>query len=326
MLTRRDIFHLSSLPQLQHLHVSHCNDSDLTSLAALSSLQSFSCEVWDYKQDGLLGLSQVPMQNLALRYWNVPTTAAANAAAWSKLPQLQELQLLAHDYHPSKQQMSSILAGLAACSSLTKLSIDGSYSLLLDYVDNPDGLFLNPAQLELVQQLAGAAAAATGTLSVCGSLASLTTLRDLTLTYVFEVPGHHRSDALALTSLTGLTRLVLANSRAAVDDHAATALAANLRQLDLSGCDLGDMACLAAIGQTLTQLTGLQLRGSGDVTRAGLMQLTKLQRLQWDRGRQECRGVDSKPDLPDVCLSRSLEVSLSTRSAAVSRCRWYIQE
>jgi hypothetical protein len=298
MLTKRDIYYLASLPQLQHLHISHCNSSDLTSLTALGSLQSFQCEVWDHKQAELLGLAQVPLQKLALRYWNLPTTAADNAAAWSKLPQLQELHVLTDSYRPSKQQMSSILAGLTACSSLTKLTFDGSYSPLLDFVDNPDDVFLDPAQMAVVQQLADAAAAATGHISVCSSLAGLATLCDLTLSYAFEVPGNQRGDVLALTALTGLTRLVLAYSRAAVNDQAAAALAANLQQLrhlDLSYCDLGDMACVAAIGQTLTQLTELQLRGSGVMTKAGLMQLTNLQRLQQ-------LGVDRNDEVTDAVL------------------------
>jgi hypothetical protein len=269
-LTRHDIYYLASLPQLQQLCISHCNPSDVAGLTALSGLQNFSCEIWDYNQDELQGLAQVPLQNLALRYLNVPRTAAATAAAWSKLSLLQELHLFTWNYQPSKQQMSSILAGLTACSSLTKLTFDGSYSPLLDFVDNPDDLFLNPEQMAVVQQLADAAAAATGPVSVCSSLAVLSGLRDLTLSYAFGVPGHHRGEALALTALTGLTRLVLADAGAAVDDHAATSLASNLRQLrhlDLSRCDLGDMVCVEAIGQTLTQLTELQLRGSGRMTR-----------------------------------------------------------
>jgi hypothetical protein len=177
-LNMRAVHYLALLPQLQHLYVRHCNLSKLGSLTALSSLQNFSCEVWDYKPDELFGFTQVPLQQLALRCYSVPTTAAANATAWPKLPQLQELHLLTcngHDVNqPSKQQMTSILAGLTACSSLTKLSFDGSYSPLQDFVDNPHALFLDPAQFAVVQQLADAAAAATGPVSVCGSLASLT--------------------------------------------------------------------------------------------------------------------------------------------------------
>jgi hypothetical protein len=67
-----------------------------------------------------------------------------------------------------------------------------------------------------------------------------------------------------------------------VDDVAATALASSLKQLQhlhLVDCALGDMACLAAIGQ-LTQLTELNLWGCTGLTRQSLMLLTGLFRLQ----------------------------------------------
>jgi hypothetical protein len=112
------------------------------------------------------------------------------------------------------------------------------------------------------------------------------------------VPGHHHDESLALKALIGLTQLVLADAGAAVDDHVATSLASNLRQLqhlDLFECDLGDMGCLAAIGQTLTQLTELQLRRSSKMTQAGLMQLTTLVRLQQ-------LGVDRNEEVTDGVL------------------------
>ena len=79
------------------------------------------------------------------------------------------------------------------------------------------------------------------------------------------VPG----DALALSALTGLTRLVLAGVGDGVGDVAAAAVAHScrqLRQLDLSECSMGSAACLAEIGR-LTQLTQLQLQSNVGVTR-----------------------------------------------------------
>jgi hypothetical protein len=91
------------------------------------------------------------------------------------------------------------------------------------------------------------------------------------------VPG----DAQALSTLTGLTHLVLDGLHQGADDVATTALACSLKQLrhlDLRGCRLGSMSCLAAIGQ-LRQLTELHLDGN-ELTKRGLMLLTGLSRLQ----------------------------------------------
>jgi aminoglycoside phosphotransferase len=74
-------------------------------------------------------------------------------------------------------------------------------------------------------------------------------------------------DALALTALTGLTRLALQGGETGVTDEVAAALARNLTQLqhlDLRRCPLGSYNCFHEIGQ-LTQLTELQLTGVGVV-------------------------------------------------------------
>jgi hypothetical protein len=89
-------------------------------------------------------------------------------------------------------------------------------------------------------------------------------------------------DAQALTALTGLTRLVLSYLEAGVGDAAATAIASSCQQLqclDLRGCRLRSMECLAAVRQ-LTQLTELQLEENKRLTRQQLMLLTGLKRLQ----------------------------------------------
>ncbi|KAF6248730.1 hypothetical protein COO60DRAFT_1706822 [Scenedesmus sp. NREL 46B-D3] len=111
-------------------------------------------------------------------------------------------------------------------------------------------------------------------------LAGLTNLKDLSILYGSKVltPG----DALALTALTGLTRLVLRFSGAGVGDEAATALAGSchlLRHLDFTDCHLVSMACLANVAH-LTQLTTLQLFCNSGLTQQGLMLLTGLKRLQ----------------------------------------------
>jgi hypothetical protein len=95
------------------------------------------------------------------------------------------------------------------------------------------------------------------------------------------------ADALALTALTQLTRLVLANAKNGVGTAVATALACSLQQLqslDLGYCYLNlggaeGLACLEEIGR-LTQLTRLRLSGNQGLTQHGLMQLTGLSRLE----------------------------------------------
>jgi hypothetical protein len=116
-------------------------------------------------------------------------------------------------------------------------------------------------------------------MAACALLTGLTNLRELHILPESNlVPG----DALALTALTGLTCLVLCDANEAVDDTAATALAWCLKQLwhlDLRACDLGSMACLAAIAH-LQELTELRLEGNDGLAERGLMLLTGLTRLQ----------------------------------------------
>jgi Leucine-rich repeat (LRR) protein len=281
--SRRDVQSLAALKQLQRLEVGHCGDFSI--LTALKSLQHFSCEVWEHDPELLLRMRWLLVPDVSLSYFNVPSAAAATAAVWPQLQQLRQLILMVYDFLPSRQQLTGILAAVAACSSLTKLSLDGSYSIIPGIIQG-DVAVIDPQELELAD-------AAAGSIAVCSSLTGLLQLQDLTLTNADSVPG----GALALTALTGLTRLVLAGAGAGVDELAATALACNLRQLqhlDLSGCKLGSMGCLAAIGQ-LTRLTELQLKGSGSVTQRGFMQLTKLQKLRR-------LGVDRSEAVTDAVL------------------------
>jgi hypothetical protein len=87
-------------------------------------------------------------------------------------------------------------------------------------------------------------------LDVFATAAGLSGLQDLCISSYTEsvVPG----DALALTALTGLTRLVLEGCGAAVGDLEATAIATSCRglhHLDLRRCELGRKGCLALVAQ-----------------------------------------------------------------------------
>jgi hypothetical protein len=206
----------------------------------------------------LLRLGQLPaLTHLSLQYYEFPE-AAATAAAWPRLPQLRQLSI---EYlgGATKAQLAGVLAAVAASSGLTNLTLE----------INADDV-APPGLREPADQFLGIAA--------CASLAGLTRLRDLSLGRSSSLaPG----DALALSALTSLTRLVLGGTSQGTDDVAATALACSLKQLrhlDLSWCKLGDMACLAAIGQ-LAQLTELRLYGT-PLKQRSLLLLQGLTRLQ----------------------------------------------
>jgi hypothetical protein len=264
------IYDSSQLPaQLQQLTASvSCWGRSLSAVTGLQQLQRISLRGCVYAT-ALLQLAQLPsLQHMALKYARADHAVAA-AGVWQQLPQLQELEVLYHDGAPERQQRIAIRSAVAACTGLTKLTQQSvAYKELVD----GDGDVDAEVGGEINDQHMGA---------VCGSLAGLTSLRDLCIECLCisdEVPD----DALALTALTGLTRLVLDRAYAAVNDSIATALACNLRQLqhlDLRRCNLGHMACLAAIAQ-LTQLTELRLEDNDLVTRQGLMLLTGLKQLQ----------------------------------------------
>jgi hypothetical protein len=243
----------SKLPaQVQRVRLSYCEDT--SALLGLQQLQHVSLGVGFEDPEQLRCLAQLPaLQHLSLEYWDV-THAAPTAPAWQHLSQLSELSVEQERDDPSPQEFAAILAGVAAATSLTKLSLDAR-------ADDRD----------VVEELIEVAA--------CASLAGLTRLRDLTISsHSCLVPG----DALALTALTSLTRLQLASTGSAVDDVVASALACSLtqlRSLDLRGCALGGLACLAPIAH-LSQLTELLLDRVDGINRRGLLLLTKLTRLQ----------------------------------------------
>jgi Leucine-rich repeat (LRR) protein len=233
---------ISQMQQLQHLYIGVC-----------------SC-----KPELLLLPAKLPaLKLLGLWYSGYGVeAAAATAAVWPQLPQLRELNLSEQEL--SRQPWEAIRGGLAACTHLTKLVL---YNLQCQATELEHGLGQDMV-IEIEDE----------EVEVCSSLAGLTNLKHLSMEFTRLVPG----DALALTALTGLTRLELQHAGDGVGDSAATAIASSCQQLqhlDLSECDLGSMACLAAL-RNLTQLTELRLYWFSGMTQQGLMMLTGLKGLQ----------------------------------------------
>jgi hypothetical protein len=273
-LTRTALKEGLALPsQLQELQLQlHLLDTPqlLSAVMPLQQLQRPRLHQDFSEHQPLLQLAQLPaLQHLALSYDDI-VTVQESWGSWAHLPQLRELHISygawAADPHFGTwpEDLAAILGGVAACSNLTKLHLE-------------------PQQKSAFE--GDAEHSTRGAVAACGKLAALKTLKDLCfkessrqIPMITLLPG----DARALTALTGLTRLVLRALGSGVGDVAATALACSLRQLrhlDLHSCNLGDMVCLAAIGQ-LTQLTALHLCGNEVLTREGLMLLTGLTRLQ----------------------------------------------
>jgi hypothetical protein len=140
--------------------------------------------------------------------------AVAASHTWRKLPQLRELSF---DYQAGIRvhlwQTKDIVSGVAAATSLTKLELE-SFSAI------------ESGESEAEEQDWGDCEV--GAVAVCRQLSKLTGLRDLSFTkHTMLKPG----DALWLTALTNLTRLVLFNMRDGVGDAAAAAIASSLTQL-----------------------------------------------------------------------------------------------
>jgi hypothetical protein len=255
-----------------------CDASSVQALASLQHLQHLSFEVGFEECQPLLQLAQLSsLQHVALSYCTAKA-AAATAPVWRQLRQLRELSLICEGVDsPNMQQWAGISAAVAACTNLTSLMLD--VTIWEDWEAN-----LQNHQLEQI--------------AVCASVAGLPYLKNL---HIRKEPAHRTlcpnvvpCDALRLTVLTGLSRLVLEELGDGVGDLAATALACNLRQLQHLGlrrCSLGSMACLAAIAQ-LTRLTALQLEGNDGLTQQGLLLLTGLTQLQQ-------LGVDRNAEVTD---------------------------
>jgi hypothetical protein len=282
----------SMLPQqLQQLELSQVHTGpQLAVVMRLKQLTALKIGVQTQQQQLLLRLAHLPaLQQLRLEY-QAAEAAAATAPTWVQLPPLREV--CARLGHTTRQQMAAIVAGLAAATSLTGLTFQFKHTV------GAGGLWAG-WQLQVAAAAAAAAGAAAADggadaavepLAVCASIAQLTELVCLDLN--FNHTPMARRDALALTALMGLEHLGLSAANQGVDDVAATALAVKLtqlRHLDLTGCDLGYMACLAAVAQ-LTQLTTLRLGNNLGLTEEGLMLLTRLSRLQGQHV-TGCQGV-----------------------------------
>jgi Leucine-rich repeat (LRR) protein len=260
----------SQLPQqLQRLKLKMQPRSQLAPVTGLHQLQSLSLQVNCGDTAPLLSLAQLTgLQELSLQY-NVSQVAAATASAWRQLPQLRDLTVFS--WQCSAAQVHTVAAGLAACTNVTRL-----------YLKIVPGLSYQAPEEH--QQLHHRVAA-----SVMQNVAGLTQLRSLQLHLECAQP----EDALPLTALTVLTLLDLASApllpKQATWDLPVSALACHLKQLASLQlcCQLGEMACLAPIGQ-LKRLTMLRIPNTGDVTEQGLMLLTGLSQLQQlDLGEQK---------------------------------------
>jgi Leucine-rich repeat (LRR) protein len=279
--TPQKLGHGSLLPQqLQRLQLGpYAHSSELIAVLAPQHLQQLQrVQLMDVQgKQVLLQLAQLPaLQQLGLQYTSCEV-AATTVAAWQHLPQLSELSLVG-SLQSSVPRMRLIMAGVAAATSLNKLEV---------YVYMP--------MSELRAGYEGDSSSELG-VALCSWLSGLPRLQELCLEC--ETPLAPR-DALALTSLTSLTRLALPRARGGVGDTRAAAVAASLSQLqhlDLRQCKLRSVAALAAIGQ-LKQLTELRLEGNSGITRQGVWQLTGLASLQQ-------LGIDYSPKVDSAVLKR----------------------
>jgi hypothetical protein len=230
--------------QLQHLQLMVADSGRaLASVLPLQQLQHLDLLANFTEQQPLLQLTQLPaLQHITLRYRSMYFAAQA-AAAWAQLPQLREMRLEDGDFDgrpPSEDEMEMVMQGLAGCTGLTKLVLfcNAAEEALDPYVefvgDDPyigngsdeDGYSAGGSELgdgmEDVLYLYIPAA-------VCGSVAGLAGLQDRTVTCG---EGHMTlNDAMALTAISGLTRLHMEAAYEGVSTHAACALTSSLTKL-----------------------------------------------------------------------------------------------
>jgi hypothetical protein len=243
----------SVLPQqLQRLQIGPvwCAD-DFAAALQLPALQWFGFPVQFTEHSLLLQLAQhTGLQQLVLTYHG-SDGALATAAVWKQLPQLRELRMQHGDGIPSVDEQAVILAGIAAATGLTSLEFC-IHVLEFDESEHKAGGWVDPPPLDV---------------SVCGSFAALTNLKELRLECHFAclAAGH----ALALTALTNLTLLSSRaycfgekRTRSRGKDSASVAAVVSslpqLRHFELDDCSMMGEESLAAICQ-LVQLTQLHL-------------------------------------------------------------------
>jgi hypothetical protein len=252
-------------PQLQQLTLGGIStEQQVEAVLKLQQLQRLKFDVCLPQPQLLARLAQLPaLQHLVLQYNYRVSEAAATASAWQQLPALRELDLDFEGEEASMQDWEAILNGLAAATSVTRLDVRAAAAKVPDELGDEAG------------------ALQAGTVEACAQIARLTNLRELCIYDDSRiVPG----GALALTALTGLTRLELGDACDGVGDFAATAIAGSCKQLfhlDLRDCGLLSTGCLANV-RHLTQLTELQLDHNHRMrlSQQALMQLTGLTRLQ----------------------------------------------
>ena len=276
-----DISHLSALKELQisidmiaegsalpcsltSLSMTRCNPP-LQELSQLSCLQRLG--MTEIVSDNHLPVLACVAGNLpglhclSLSYvrsgidcWRVAVAAASH---WCQVPQLKELALSTPSWARAAD-VTAVLQGMTAATSLTKLVLDG--------VSNVD---------------------------LCGYVTCLPGLVDLEIRGgVFS-----RENALRLTCLTQVTslRLILCP---AVDDAVAVALAHNNQQLQVLALDFCGMVSdsLLPVLRSLQQLRSLSLndcKGLKDESWELLAQLTQLTKLRLGGNaqlREACRA------------------------------------
>jgi hypothetical protein len=271
-------------------------------LQQLTSLEFSPLDI-DINDDGFPDVHELPqllrltqlaaLQQLRLLHFDLQY-AAAFAPAYGQLPQLCELICSGDGTPLTEQTMATLVAGIAAATSITRLHL---------YADVTDGDSFEDALEQRADVSTSAAEQRGPPVDVCASLASMTQLEHLELAFS-QVPGWNFGtqgleerasragsalvfgNAAALAALTNLTHLHCkeGGAIASVNDEATSALASGLtqlRHLEFDRCDLGGMLCLGAIAQ-MPHLSVLSLRemdGAG-VTQQRLMLLTRLSCLQ----------------------------------------------
>jgi hypothetical protein len=215
-------------------------------VSGLQQLQRLDFRVGFQDPNLLLQLASLPaLQHLGLVYLGAAGgswIAVEHASVWGQLPQLRSLSLYLTDFTGRDlyvDEVDELAVNIGAATGLTKLTMSA-------HMDKPGPMFF--LRLNLAPEQAAEAARSA---AVCGSLAQLTNLQDLELWGPRLRPG----DAMALTALTGLTRLFFREVGDGVGDAAAVALARSLTQLRCLELQAArSEGCVAAFAE-LTQLT-----------------------------------------------------------------------
>lgn len=120
-------------PNLRRLCLGRCQAGHMAGLQLQLQLQKLTLLVDMDQRGALLPLAQLPqLEQLCLVYRRAGC-AAATCSAWSRLPQLHELELKWHS-DPTTARFDSTMEALASASSLTRLQLE----VLLDIEDDSD--------------------------------------------------------------------------------------------------------------------------------------------------------------------------------------------